>query len=288
MVGGEAEVSEHEKLRKWLVKNLNVLSERLVLIASPWRLPEGYGECDILCRDQESNYVIIELKTEREIVNESVVSQILRYRSGLAFEKGIDPSTIRLLLYVPDLELHVRRICRDCGIGYYLYKAKGFSFPKRSIERVPSRYEIKHAIIPFTREGLAPSTVDDLGRVASWDVKQPVKWLSERSRVVAYYEKRLVGEAEVVRVVRGIKRLRRQIQERSNCDISQLLFYPVSLAHREVYDTLIFIKNYRPYDPPVRWGDVRGRIFGSKAERWYPRTPVTISDLDLEYIRGAD
>jgi len=95
----ESKISE-ANIEKYLISNLDLLGENLILIGHQYRTPIGI--IDILCKDREENYIVIELKGHK--CSDKIVGQIQRYLvwveknlagennvSGIIFIKTLDP-----------------------------------------------------------------------------------------------------------------------------------------------------------------------------------------------------
>lgn len=76
-------VSLEKDLRDYLAQNPIVIESGLSLVGKEYPI-SGAGKSDLLCQDKRGNYVVIEMKKDRE--SDKVVGQILRYIGGLKKE----------------------------------------------------------------------------------------------------------------------------------------------------------------------------------------------------------
>ena len=75
----------------------------------------GIGRTDLICRDKENNYVVLELKVVKS--SDGVVGQILRYigfiRETWAEKEGKD---VKGIILTPDYDEHLRLAAKEAGI----------------------------------------------------------------------------------------------------------------------------------------------------------------------------
>lgn len=121
IVTEENEFAYENDLRRYLVKNLSVIEKGLILYENngttgeEFMVPNTLRRIDILAKDAQGNYVVIELKVSRGY--ERVVGQILFYQSSIKtffkhdkvraiiIAREILPEIKIATEYLPDFEL---------------------------------------------------------------------------------------------------------------------------------------------------------------------------------------
>jgi len=106
---------KEKDLKRYLVENMHVLSKELTFIETEYYLENTNGSdgfIDILARDQNENYVIIELKTSKKTSRETI-QEIFKYSMLLKSKLYLGDDEIRVIivstdwdeLYAPFMEL---------------------------------------------------------------------------------------------------------------------------------------------------------------------------------------
>jgi Holliday junction resolvase-like predicted endonuclease len=90
-----------EPLREFIARNLETVEKGLKLVATKYRTKAG--EIDILCKDAEDRFVVIEVKRWKD--SDKVAGQILRYMGAIKEEKSSEPRGI-IVLNQDDLRLN--------------------------------------------------------------------------------------------------------------------------------------------------------------------------------------
>lgn len=97
------------KEKEWeevLEKDLSKIESGLRLIKRQKKVSTGI--IDLLCKDKEDNYVIVEIKRNP---GTNVIAQLARY--NMAFiERGISKSKLRTILVAPEFSKNVKRTCK--------------------------------------------------------------------------------------------------------------------------------------------------------------------------------
>ena len=88
------------KIRDFLAANLPSFFPNLILISKEYYLPNALGTrgfIDILARDAERNYVVIEIKRS-DATSRETIHELLKYAEGLKESKGVKESEIKLFV----------------------------------------------------------------------------------------------------------------------------------------------------------------------------------------------
>lgn len=268
-------------LEKWVIRNLSQIEEGLTLVGRQIDL-QAYGQLDLLCKDKRRRYVVVELKSPDEQVDAGIISQTFRYRTGVHEKYDVaDPTRIRVLCYVHNIDPNVRKVCEQAGIGVVIYTLGELNkiliseknFPERTIGKM-SETESKHAILPV-RLGFFPR----LERFCWYDVKEPLKWIQQGSVIIFYSKKRLVAEAKVLRVERSFEAKRQLNKFLRYCGY-------LSTPYSTLHNTVVFYSEFRKYDPPISWESFLQKF---QKKGFSPiRQPRIIDDIELGWIQGKD
>ncbi len=89
-----------EKIRKHLAKNLSIISNDLELIQEEYPLKNEFGSSgfiDILAKDSENNYVIVELKRSNQAARQTL-NEVCKYCALLKQNLHIRDSEIRIII----------------------------------------------------------------------------------------------------------------------------------------------------------------------------------------------
>ncbi|NSN51771.1 DUF91 domain-containing protein, partial [Enterococcus faecalis] len=87
-------------IRDYLAENLNFLSDELSLIGKEYLLPNNDGTkgyVDLLAKDKQGNYVIIEIKRSNQAARQAL-HEIFKYSALLKRNLYIKQSEIRVIL----------------------------------------------------------------------------------------------------------------------------------------------------------------------------------------------
>ena len=262
-------------LEKWVIKNKNLskIEKGLTFIANQLDLGD-FGRLDVLCRDSDGRYVILELKRPDEMVDEAIVSQVFKYRTGLIEKKeyGIgSPTEVRVLCFVNKIEPRARKICEQAGVGIATYDLREIDFPRKTVGALPET-ELKHGVFP-----VRAAFFRKLDKYCFYDVKQRVKWIKPRSIIVFYSEKKLRGECKVIQIARGFK-----TTKELNVFLHKIGY--LSQPSSTVLNTFIIHEGLKKYDPPVWWDSYLQKFRPHK--HFYPEQPMAIDEIELIWIRG--
>jgi len=97
------------KEKEWedvLEKDLSKIESGLRLIKRQKKVSTGV--IDLLCKDKNDNYVIIEIKRSPST---NVVAQLAKY--NMAFiERGVPKNKLRTILVAPEFSKNIKRICK--------------------------------------------------------------------------------------------------------------------------------------------------------------------------------
>jgi len=89
-----------DKIRGYLAKNLDIISDELELIKEEYYLKNSYGatgRIDILAKDKDNNYVVIEIKRSDQAARQAL-HEIAKYTALLRQELFVKDSEIRLII----------------------------------------------------------------------------------------------------------------------------------------------------------------------------------------------
>lgn len=89
-----------EKIRAYLAKHLSIISDDLELIEEEYSLKNKYGadgKIDILAKDQDNNYVIIEIKRSDQAARQAL-HEIAKYTALIKQELLVKDSEIRIII----------------------------------------------------------------------------------------------------------------------------------------------------------------------------------------------
>lgn len=116
MDGSISKLSE-EKLEEYLAGNLHQIEEGLTLVGR--QLPIDNGRLDILAKDKNGNYCIIELKVEDDT---DICWQCLYYPIAVKERFHCNP---RMIVVAPELSSHILKPLKTLeGVEIYMFKAK--------------------------------------------------------------------------------------------------------------------------------------------------------------------
>lgn len=109
-------ISLEEDLRRYLAMNPNLIESGFELISEKYKT--SIGEIDLLFKDEQGNYVVVETKKDRD--SDEVVGQILRYLSVIREEFG---NNVRGIIIVNEkdekLEYALRSLKGLVQLKYY-------------------------------------------------------------------------------------------------------------------------------------------------------------------------
>lgn len=273
MVGKLRRITEPELEKRW-IHNLSRIEKGLKLLGRQLYLKE-FGQLDLLCKDHKERYVVVELKAPEVLVDESIISQTFRYRTGVQKKYAIDdPTRIRILCFVHKVSSRVRMICEQAGIGIVTYDRKDLRklfFPEATVGNLADT-ELRHAVLPVGFEFF-----QKLDRFCWFDVKDPLKWLKPDSTIVFYSKKRLMAEAKVERIERKFV---------SSRQLDRFLRYSGYFLKKssKLFPTVIFYSNFRKYSPPVMWESFLQKFAGKKFSPI--RRPRGLDSIELQWIQG--
>ena len=262
-------------LEKWLLKEKNLLKieKGLKFIDNQVDLGD-FGRLDVLCRDSSGRHVIIELKRPDEIVDETIVSQVFKYRTGLMEKREYRikrPTKVRILCFVNKITPRARKICEQAGIGIATYDLREISFPEKTVGALPET-ELKHGVFPVRRKFFKK-----LDKYCFYDVNQPVKWIKPSSVIVFCSDKRLMAEAEVIQIEREYK-----TNKKLNEFLSKIGY--LTQPSSTLLNTVIIHEGLVKYNPPVWWDSYLQKFQPHK--HFYPEQPMAIDEIELTWIRG--
>jgi len=107
-------------IEQWVIENLWKVEKGLKFVAKQVDLGE-FGRLDVLARDSNGHYVILELKGPEEMADETIVSQVFKYRTGLKMKKEYrigNPTEVRILCFVNEIAPKARKICEHAGVHH--------------------------------------------------------------------------------------------------------------------------------------------------------------------------
>ncbi len=99
--------------------NLETIENGLKLIQTNYRTKQGLGEIDILCRDINGKYVVIEVKRWKD--SDKVMGQILRYMGAIKEERGSEPRGIIILNHEDKRLNYAKSIVKNIETKYYKF-----------------------------------------------------------------------------------------------------------------------------------------------------------------------
>lgn len=233
-----------------------------------------FGRLDVLGKDSKGHYVILELKRPDEVVDESIVSQMFKYRTGLQSKKEYrigSSSEVRILCFVNKIDPRAKRICEQAGIGVATYDLKEIDFPEKTVGALPET-ELKHGVFPVRIE-----FYKKLDKYCFFDLNPPVKWVRPGSFIVFYSAKRLMGECKVIQIWRDYQTTRK---------LNEFLHHIGYLTKPNdgLLKTLVFHDDLKKYDPSISWNCYVQKFRPHK--QFYPEQPMAIDDIELAWIRG--
>lgn len=120
---------DEDVLERYLYKNLNLIEEGLVPIKRQYMIRDG--RIDILAKDKEGIYTIIELKVENDT---DLIFQCIHYTSQLKLEKKV--SKVRIITISPEYTYGILNSLKQISIDYNvesyvcLIKSKGIKHKK--------------------------------------------------------------------------------------------------------------------------------------------------------------
>lgn len=154
-------------LRDLLANNLGLIESGLKLIKVEYAIPitdkDGRintGYIDILARDRDGRFVIIELKKSKQ-QSRSAIHEVYKYLDGLALEKTLNYADIRILIVSTDwtelsLSFQVAHQNKNINIeGYLVILARTDKLQIQSVHRVklhkaiPQRLFGNYSLIAF-------------------------------------------------------------------------------------------------------------------------------------------
>ena len=106
-------------LMEFIARNLETIENGLKLIQTNYRTKQGLGEIDILCRDINGKYVVIEVKRWKD--SDKVMGQILRYMGAIKEERRSEPRGIIILNHEDKRLNYAKSIVKNIETKYYKF-----------------------------------------------------------------------------------------------------------------------------------------------------------------------
>jgi hypothetical protein len=260
-------------VEKWVIRNLSRIDKGLKYVGRQVDLKE-YGRLDILCKDSKGKYVIVELKGPEETIDETILSQVFKYRTGLSEKREFritNPSDIRILCFANKIDAKARKICKQAGIGIATYDLKEIDLPAETVGELPGT-ELKHGIFPVHEKFFRK-----LDKYCFYDIGQSVSWIKQGSIGVFYSEKMLRAEFKVLEIAREFESTKRLDE------FLQKIGYFDKLGDK-LNSTVIVHDGLTKYNPPVWWDSYLHKF--RPHDKFYLETPMAIDDIELAWIRG--
>lgn len=102
-----AEVKEID-VEKFLVANIELIDKNLTVVSEQFKVENGI--IDVLCKDKNDNYVIIELKTK---VSKSIIWQSLYYPQEIRRIKNVKNKAIKFIAFCPYYPRYIYDVLKE-------------------------------------------------------------------------------------------------------------------------------------------------------------------------------
>lgn len=124
---------DEDILERYLYKNLNLIEEGLIPIKRQFLIRDG--RLDILAKDKNGTYTIIELKVENDT---DLIFQCIHYTTQFKIEKNV--SKVRFITISPEYTYGIlnslKQIHKDYNVESYVCSIKAKGIKKRKIDSV--------------------------------------------------------------------------------------------------------------------------------------------------------